>query len=424
MTGQAALLPARRIAPPDWMTDPATARVVQALAADGAAVRFVGGCVRDALMGIAAKDVDIAVAMRPEVTLRLLRMAGLRAEPTGIAHGTVSAFVDRRTFEVTSLRVDAETFGRHARVAFTDDWRADAARRDFTMNALYADSDGAIYDPIGGLPDLDARKVRFIGEARQRIAEDALRILRFFRFFARFDPGPPDPAALAACAADRHLLRGLSGERLREECLGILRTARAAAAFRLMAECGVAEPLIGPAPALDRLDALVAAEARHGCAPAPQLRLAALLPDRPAAASLADRLRLSNRDAAQLALLVGLPRAQAAELAQAAEAPGGSAARRLLQRHGAAAMAGLALLAEAGGLTEDGGGLIRASRDWQPIGFPLRGADLLARGVPAGPAVGRLLAAVRLWWEEGDYRADRAACLGELDRLLAAGEGA
>lgn len=423
MTGPAALLPARRIVPPDWMTDAATASVMQALSAEGAAARFVGGCVRDALLGIAVRDIDIAVAMRPEAALHLLRAAGLHAEPTGLAHGTVTAFIDRRPFEVTSLRVDVESFGRHARVAFTADWRADAARRDFTMNALYADPDGCIYDPIGGLADLDAGKVRFIGVPRRRIAEDALRILRFFRFFARFDPGPPDADALAACATDRALLRGLSGERLREECFGILRTARAVLAVRLMADCGVAELLFGLPPAIARLDALIVAEARHDCRPEPLLRLAALLPDGPSAAALADRLRLSNREAARLKTLADLPATQAGDLALAVAAPGGPVARRLLQQCGAACVADLALLAEAAGLAPDAGGLLQATGAWRPIDFPLRGADLLARGLPAGPSVGRLLQEVRQWWEAGDYRADRAACLAELERLLSTGDG-
>ncbi|MFC3229602.1 CCA tRNA nucleotidyltransferase [Marinibaculum pumilum] len=410
------LEPARRIAPPDWMTDPATRRVVAALAAEGARPRFVGGCVRDALLDHAAKDIDIAVPMRPEAAMQLLRAAGLRVEPTGLDHGTVTAIADHRPFEVTSLRVDAETFGRHARVAFTADWRADAARRDFTMNALYADADGTIYDPVGGLADLDARKVRFIGDPHRRIAEDALRILRFFRFYARFDPGPPDEQAVAACAAAAGLIDGLSGERLRAECLAILATDRAAEALALMAGCGVAAALLGGAADTARLAALVAAERRHDCRPSALRRLAAAKPAGVAAAGLGRRLRLSNREAGRLECLAApLP----AEIAAAAAAPQGPAARHLLQSLGAETVADIVLLAEAAAALADAGGLLAAARDWQPIPFPLRGADLLVRGVAPGPAVGEMLQRLRHWWAAGDYRAGRGDCLAELDRRVA-----
>lgn len=420
MTETAPLRPARRIPPPDWMTAEATAIVLGALAAEGAAARFVGGCVRDAVLGLPAKDIDIAVPMLPEDSMRLLRRAGVRAEPTGLKHGTVTAIAAHRPFEITSLRVDVESYGRHARVAFTDDWRADAARRDFTINALYADADGTVYDPVGGLADLDARRVRFIGDPRQRIAEDALRILRFFRFCARFHAGPPDPAAFAACAADAALVRALSPERVREECFGILRTAGAAGAWEQMHRAGIAALLLEEAPDLSGLRALAAAEARHGCAADPLRRLAALLSGADSAASLRRRLRLSNRDGARLELLAG----RRAGLAAAAAAPGGPAARRLLQGLDGPSVADLALLAEARGEIADAGPLLRAASAWRRLEFPLRGADLLDRGVPPGPELGRLLGAVEEWWAAGDFRAGRDDCLAELRRRLAeAGQG-
>lgn len=409
------LQPARRIEPPGWMTAAATCAVLRALAAEGARPRFVGGCVRDAVLGLAAKDVDIAVPLRPEEALRLLRAAGIRVVPTGLKHGTVTAIQDGIPFEITALRVDAETFGRHARVAFTGDWRADAGRRDFTINALYAEPDGTVYDPVGGLADLDARVVRFIGDAHRRIAEDALRILRYFRFYARFNPGPPDPDAIAACAVDAGLIERLSGERIREECFGILRTERAAEAMALMQAHGIAVHVLGEAPDLPRLSALVAVEQRHGLAAEPLRRLAAMLSGQEAAHRLRQRLRLSNRDGARL---LGLARREPGIVA-AAVAPAGPVARRLLQAMGGDGVADQALLAEADGSVADAGPLRKAAAAWRRQVFPLRGADLLARGVPPGPRVGDLLQAIETWWVDGDFRAGREECLAELQRRLA-----
>ena len=195
--------PAGRFDPPGWMTAPETGSVMAALTAEGSVARFVGGCVRDAILarGGAIADIDIATSDPPERVIALLGKAGLRAIPTGIEHGTITALSGARHFEITTLRRDVETFGRRARVAFTDDWAVDAARRDFTMNALYADADGTLYDPTGGLADLRAGRVRFVGDAALRIQEDALRLLRFFRFHARYGQGEPDAAGLAAAAA-------------------------------------------------------------------------------------------------------------------------------------------------------------------------------------------------------------------------------
>jgi len=201
---------ADRLAPQPWMTAPETRAVVAALTADGTEVRFVGGCVRDALLGRPVKDVDIATPDRPQRVMELLARAGIRAIPTGIEHGTVTAVVGRTPFEITTLRRDVETYGRRAKVAFTDDWTADAARRDFTINALSCTPDGRLYDPFGGLADLRAGRVRFVGDPEARIREDVLRLLRFFRFYAHYGAAPPDPAALAACRALAPLLPGLA----------------------------------------------------------------------------------------------------------------------------------------------------------------------------------------------------------------------
>ena len=221
------------------MTAPATRAVTEALSAEGATVRFVGGCVRDAVLGRDAKDVDIATPDPPETVIALLEAAGLKAVPTGIAHGTVTAVADGTPFEVTTLRHDVETDGRHAKVAFTDDWVADAARRDFTLNALYCDADGALYDPVGGIEDARRGRVRFVGDARARIEEDALRLLRFFRFHAHYGRGEADATALAACRELAPLLANLSGERLRDETLKLLAAPESAPVVALMIDMGV-----------------------------------------------------------------------------------------------------------------------------------------------------------------------------------------
>ncbi|MBT4167666.1 MAG: CCA tRNA nucleotidyltransferase, partial [Rhodospirillaceae bacterium] len=180
-----------------WLTAASSRLVLGALANDGATPRFVGGCVRDGLLGRASTDLDIAIDQLPEDSMRLLEAAAIKVIPTGLKHGTITALAKGQHFEITTLRVDVETFGRHARVAFTDDWQLDAARRDFTINAIYTDRDGQLYDPVGGQADLAAGLVRFVGDAAQRITEDKLRILRFFRFFALYGRGGPDAAALA-----------------------------------------------------------------------------------------------------------------------------------------------------------------------------------------------------------------------------------
>src|SRR5215470_14951797 len=274
-----------------WMLETATRDVLAALTADGDPARFVGGCVRDALLGRPVADIDIATPAPPDRVLALLARAGIRALPTGIAHGTVTALADRRHFEITTLRHDVSTDGRRAVVAFTADWAADAARRDFTINALFCDAEGRVYDHVGGLADLAARRVRFVGDARTRIREDVLRLLRFFRFYAQLGVPPPDEAALAAAGELAPLLPLLSGERVRAELLRLLASPDPAAVLRLMQAHGVLAHLLPPGLDLDRLAGLVAVEQRVAGAADPLRRLAALLHDAAAAAALGDRLR-------------------------------------------------------------------------------------------------------------------------------------
>ena len=415
-----------RLPPAAWLAEPATRRVVAALTEAGGQPRFVGGCVRDTLLGRQVGDVDIATPLRPEAVLAALRAAGIKAVPTGLDHGTVTAVVKpepagagdapqtTRTFEITTLRVDVETDGRHAVVAFTEDWRGDAARRDFTMNAFSAEPDGTIHDPFGGVADALAGRIRFVGDPTARLEEDVLRLLRFFRFCAHYAKGPPDAEALAACRRYAPRIRGLSGERIRIELLKLLAAPDPVPVWRWMIETQVAQTILGWAGAVDRLAALAALEDR----PDSIRRLAALLGGwlEPATA-LADRLRLSNQDRDRLMRLVseaGLvtPEADVQDI------------RRLSYRVGRGHAVDLVLLAWAEVPDDDRFELLLAeARHWQPPEFPLKGRDVLARGVEAGPLVGEVLAEVEGWWVETGFRGDRAACLATLQRCLAARSG-
>ena len=249
------------------MTDAPARAVMDALTADGGAARFVGGAVRNALLGEPVGDVDIATPLVPDEVMRRLQAAGLGAVPTGIAHGTVTAVSGGKPFEVTTLRRDVETFGRRAVVAYTTDWAEDAARRDFTMNALYADEDGAIYDYFGGLADLEARRVRFVGDARTRIREDYLRILRLFRFHAWYGRGEIDSEALAAAQAEKAGLKLLSGERVQKEVLRLLEAKEPSPAVRVMEQSGILGEILPPGVQTARLERLVAIEAANGFSP-------------------------------------------------------------------------------------------------------------------------------------------------------------
>lgn len=403
-----------RIAVQPWMAEPATVAVLGALAAGGVEARFVGGAVRDALLGLAVDDIDIATPARPERIVELLEKSAIRAVPTGLAHGTVTAVAAPRHFEITTLRRDVETDGRHARVAFDADWAADAARRDFTINAIYLAADGAIFDPVGGVADLAAGRVRFVGDPATRIAEDVLRLLRYYRFEARFGAGGGDSAARAACRAAAALLPALSAERIARELVKLLAAADPAAALRMMEEDRVLAVVLPEARRLDRLRRLIALEP----GPDPLRRLAALIEaDAGGAAALAQRLHFPNAWRDRLA---GLARPW--PLDPAADAP---AQRRALYRLGAGRCRDLALLLAAdGAMTGDRlDALLALARDWAPPAFPLGGDDVTALGIPPGPRIGGLLDAVRGWWEAGDFTAGRAACLARL-RALATDEDA
>jgi poly(A) polymerase len=397
-----------RIAPQEWMAEPATRAVLDALSAGGVEARFVGGAVRDALLGLPIGDIDIATPAPPERVTELLQKSGIRVVPTGLAHGTVTAVVPPRHFEITTLRRDVETDGRHARVAFDADWAADAARRDFTINAIFLAPDGTIDDPVGGLADLRSGQVRFVGDPATRIAEDVLRLLRYYRFEARFGAGSGDAAARAACHAAAHLLPSLSAERVAQELIRLLATPDPNRALHMMAEDGALTALLPEAGRLDRLRRMIPIEPE----PDPLRRLSALIEaDADGAAALAERLHFPNawRDR-----LRGL-----APPGPLDPAGGPAALRRALYRLGAERYRDLALLLAAeGSMTPDRlAQLLALARDWTPPRFPLSGHDVTALGLPPGPRIGALLDAVERWWEDTDFAATRAQCLARLKEL-------
>ncbi|MFZ5792217.1 MAG: CCA tRNA nucleotidyltransferase [Pseudomonadota bacterium] len=410
----------RRLAPQPWMNDPRTKAVIRALTADGAEVRFVGGCVRDAVIGRPVKDIDLATPDPPETVMALVQRAGLKVVPTGVAHGTVTAIAEGHPFEVTTLRRDVETYGRRAKVEFTDDWVEDAARRDLTFNAMSLSPDGTLHDPFGGLADLEAGRVRFVGDAETRIEEDVLRLLRFFRFYAHYGKPPPDEAALAACRKLAPKLPGLSGERVQAETLKLLAAPDPASVIHLMREQNVLAYALPEADGTARLAALAKIEAALERDADPVLRLSALIEGGPKAAlGLAQRLKLSNADRDRI---VGL--AEPPGLAPALD----DKARRLeLYRRGPKRFRDAALLAWAAVL---GAGEVTATdARWRALAavaetpapaFPLQGRDALKLGVPAGRRVGELLKEVERWWIEGDFSADRKACLAELRKRVRA----
>ena len=429
--------PTGKLSPQPWTEFPETKAVIAALTRDGAEVRFVGGCVRDALAHRPVKDIDIATHDAPDKVMALLAAAGIRAIPTGIEHGTVTAVVGPRHFEITTLRIDVETDGRRARVAFTDDWAADAARRDFTINALSAAPNGDVYDPFNGIPDLAHGWIRFVGRAEDRIREDALRLLRFFRFFAAYGRPPADPEAIDACRKLAPLVDTLSGERVRSEMFRILLSPDPATVVSLMRGLGVLKHVLpetrhdaDEAPGshgIGRLRAVAWLTTRaikvDSFAPDALRRLAALADtDRAGALRIAERLRLSNAERDHLVLLAEPPVAIKPEMDARDR-------RRAFHRLGAEMFRSLAIVAwadeiarasfEPHGRNQAWLDLLQAADDWRPIEFPLKGRDAIAVGIPAGEKMGALLAEVEAWWIDGDFHAGREECLAKLRDLAA-----
>lgn len=400
-----------------WLRSPAIRAVFDSLAAGGFEARAVGGAVRNALLGRPIADVDLATPALPEDVMRLATAAGLHAIPTGIAHGTVTVISLHTPFEVTTLRRDIETFGRQARVAFTSDWADDARRRDFTINALYCSADGNVHDPLGGWPDLEARRVRFIGDAGERIREDYLRILRFFRFTAEFADSEPDPDGLAACSDLKDGLDTLSGERLRAELMKLLAAPRAVTVIETMARAGILDHVVGRGADVATFSRFASLEATLGRAPDPLLRLSALAAGSPQQAHAARvRLKLSNSEATTLAA------AASPDPACAPTAPEHDA-KTFIYRHGPAVFEVAVLLAWARSRSGPG------DPDWRQRfdlmvrfprpGLPVRGGDLLQRGIPAGPEIGRILAAFEAWWINTGFPMDPGLISAKLGELAA-----
>ncbi|MEW6598644.1 MAG: CCA tRNA nucleotidyltransferase [Pseudomonadota bacterium] len=404
-----------------WIASAPVVETMAALAAAGGedCARFVGGCVRDTLLGRAGPDldIDIATTLPPDQVIAALEAAGIKAVPTGVEHGTVTAVAQGRPLEITTLRRDVETDGRRAVVAFTTDWAEDAARRDFRLNALYADISGQVFDPTGeGVSDAKAGRIVFVGDPSTRIREDNLRILRFFRFYAGYGRGEADAAGLAACAALKAGLSTLSAERIAKELLKLLAYEDPRAAVRLMAATGVLSVLLPEVQGFERFERLVAIETEQLFTRDALLRLAALLPnDQEAVRAVATRLRLSNAERDRLVASVsGEPRlvswASPRELRRTIYALGAHTFRDRVQ---------LAWAADPRTATATQWRMMLAvAETWSPPPFPVTGEEIKAAGAPEGPLVGRIRKEIESWWVDTDFTDDKLAAIERLKAVV------
>jgi poly(A) polymerase len=400
-----------------WLRDPRLVAVFNALSAESGQSRVVGGCVRNSLINEPVGDIDIATTHRPEAVVKMLEAAKLKAVPTGIEHGTITAISDSRGYEITTLRRDVSTDGRRAVIAYSDNWTEDANRRDFTMNAIYADLDGTLFDPTGGLTDLGARRVRFIGDAAQRIAEDYLRVLRFFRIHAWYGKGELDGDGLRASAAAKDQLKRLSAERIQKEMLRLVEAPYPVEVMRVMAATGILGEVLPGELAFDRFARLVEIERDQLFTSEPVLRLASLVTSADAARALAKAWRLSNGNAARI------------EEAHTATAKIVSylsirEVRRLLYRLGPALFKDLVMLrwAEDARLSNapQWRALLAFADSWQRPQLPLSGHDVMAAGVPPGPLVGKVMAEVEDWWVDTDFTDDKFSLIERLKAVVQA----
>jgi poly(A) polymerase len=409
-----------RLADDAWLRAPAVQRVLDLLNGGGEEARVVGGAARNALIGVPLSDVDVATTALPEEVMRRAVAAGIKAVPTGIDHGTVTLVIDGIPFEVTTLREDVETFGRKANVAFGRDWRVDAERRDFTINALSITPDGIVHDYVGGLDDLARRRVRFIGDPARRIAEDYLRILRFFRFQASYSNGVPDRDGLHACIVARDGLATLSRERVCAELMKLLVAPYAVHTLTVMAETGFAERVLGGVPQVASFTAMVEAEAAMGLAASPVRRLGALgvfiIED---AERLRERLRLSNAEYQRLEAMAD--RWWQVFPSVGEESAGEVSARTLLYRLGPVHFVDRVLLAwsHSGAGADDPSWHARAAlpERWEAPRFPLRAADLMSRGLAKGPGLGAALVAAEEAWIAAGFPVDPATLAKIADRV-------
>lgn len=397
----------------EWLRTADVSRLFEALGAPGVDARIVGGAVRNAVMELPVGEIDAGTPETPDQVTMRLEKAGLRAIPTGIAHGTVTVLVGARSFEITSLRRDTACDGRHAAVEFTTSWEEDARRRDFTFNAMSLRQDGTLFDYFGGAADAEAGRVRFVGDAHDRIREDYLRILRLFRFFAWYGRGAIERAALAACRAHARDLARLSAERVQSELVKILAAPAPAAVLSAMRECEVLSVVLPEARAFARLAALARAESAVGARTDWRRRLAALIGPGDAA-EVAARLKFSAADRVRLAHLL----APEPLVDFATPAP---QLRRAIYRSGADLVYERLLLAWADARAPDDArwrAQFEIVAAWRPRALPVSGADVIAMGIPESPRIGELLGAVEAWWLARDFVPSREETLGELRRLL------
>ena len=409
----------------EWLADAGLQRVLKALSADGEEARIAGGAVRNAVLGERVTDIDIATTNVPDETERRAREAGFRTVPTGKEHGTITVIAEGRAYEVTTLRADIETDGRHARVVFGKDWKRDAERRDFTINALYAKADGEVVDLVGGLADLESRTLRFIGDADARIREDYLRILRFFRFFAWYGKGRPDADGIRASARLKDGLERLSAERVWAELKRLLSAPDPSRALLWMRQAGVLTKILPESEkwGIDAIHGLVAAETDLAWPQDPMLRLASILPpDRAKLQGLAERLRMSKADAARLeGWAVATPVAPAtSELALSKQLYGtdvGGVAYRLKLALASARVRAQqedSVLIEAGGFSRQ----LKYLQSWEKPIFPVGGTDLLELGAQPGKALGDVLKSIEKEWIDSGFRTGRDDLLKRAAELI------
>ncbi|WP_454758478.1 CCA tRNA nucleotidyltransferase [Caulobacter segnis] len=409
------------IGPAPWMTSPETKAVIAALEARGypGCARFVGGCVRNTIIGKPVDDIDIATTLTPDLVIDALEQAGLRAIPTGVDHGTITALSGGQPYEITTLRKDVSTDGRRAVVAFTQDWGQDAERRDFRFNAIYADVEGHLYDPTGhGIADAREGKVVFVGDPMTRIREDYLRILRFFRFQAWYGKGEADQKGLAACKALKGMVSGRAAERTQKELMKMLAAEDPRPAFRLMAATAVLGSILPSVKSLARFESLVAIETEQLFENDPDLRLAALIPDdAKVAEQVAERLRLPNNVRDRLVDAVGKNPRVVSWMSP-------REARRAVYGLGVRAFSDRIKLAWAGSGRDSTApqwrALLALAETWTPPTFPLSGDEIMKAGVPKGPLVGEVMREIEIWWIDQDFIEDKFSAI---ERLKAVAQG-
>ena len=416
----------RKLALQPWMIASETKALFKALRAGGNEARFIGGCVRNAVIGLPVKDIDVATSETPHRVLKLLEAANIKAFPSGMEHGTVTAVINSMHYEITTLRIDVESRGRRATVAYTDDWVADALRRDFTINTISSNIEGDLFDPLSGINDLEKRRIRFVGSPRLRIEEDILRLLRFFRFHALFGGNAVDQTAIEACRSLAPRLNELSAERVHSELFKILEVPKPASAMTLMHNEQVLKYILPEAKNFNSLRMMVWIETHFtnidSINPDVLRRLAVMLPNDDAGhQNIAKRLRLSNKQSSRLAIMTKNIHSPVPELSQ-------------LKRHQALYDLGpdnfrdLALLnwAQERSIksqrpierTKLWVNLINDADAWQQPKFPIKGDDVKTLGLDQGPAVGEAIKKVKNWWRDGDFQADKKQCITQLKQII------